>query len=164
MMAMKTYGPIARTFHWGFIGIFLYGIIKQVDDISQLEDSALLRFEVLFALVFLAVLAGRFIYMTKTQTSALPADTSRFQRQAARLVHWGMYASLAAIAITGLMIGGLFSLGFKSGFLIEAVTELHGLTVSLSYLLIALHIAAALYHRILGDGVWSAMTPFWKEQ
>ena len=46
---MKSYGPIARTFHWGFIGIFLYGIIKQVDDISQLEDSALLRFEVLFA-------------------------------------------------------------------------------------------------------------------
>ena len=133
-MAMKTYGPIARTFPWGFIGTFLDGIIKQVDDISQLEDSALLRFVVLFALVFLAVLAGRFIYMTKTQTPALPADTSRFQRQAARLVHWGMYASLAAIAITGLMIGGLFSLGFKSGFLIEAVTELHGLTVSLSYL------------------------------
>ena len=66
MMAMKTYGPIARKFHWGFIGIFLYGIIKQVDDISQLEDSALLRFEVLFVLVFLTVLAGRFIYMTKT--------------------------------------------------------------------------------------------------
>ncbi len=102
--------------------------------------------------------------MTKTQTSALPADTSRFQRQAARFVHWGMYASFAAIAITGLMIGNLFSLGFKSGFLIEAVTELHSLTLSLSYLLIALHNAADLYHRILGDGVWSAMTPFWKEQ
>jgi cytochrome b561 len=80
MPAMKSYGPIARTFHWGFIGIFLYGIIKQVDDISQLEDSALLRFEVLFALLFLAVLAGRFIYMTKTQTSALLENTSRFQR------------------------------------------------------------------------------------
>ena len=123
---MKSYGPIARTFHWGFIGIFLYGIIKQVDDISQLEDSALLRFEVLFALLFLAVLAGRFIYMTKTQTSALPENTSRFQRQAARVVHWGMYASLAGIAITGLMIGGLFSLGFKTGLLIEAVSDLYG--------------------------------------
>ena len=161
---MKSYGPIARTFHWGFIGIFLYGIIKQVDDISQLEDSALLRFEVLFALLFLAVLAGRFIYMTKTQTSALPENPSRFQRQAARLVHWGMYASLAGIAITGLMIGGLFSLGFKTGLLIEAVSELHGFTVSLSYLLIALHVAAALYHRLLGDGVWTAMTPFWTER
>ena len=63
MMAMITYGPIARTFHWGFIGIFLYGIIKQVDDISQLEDSALLRFEVLFALVFLAVLALSLIHI-----------------------------------------------------------------------------------------------------
>ena len=124
----------------------------------------MLRFEVLFALVFLAVLAGRFLYMTKSHTSALPADTRRFQRQAARFVHWDMYASLAAIAITGSMISGLFSLGFNSGFLIEAVTELHGFTVSISYLLIALHIAAALYHRILGDGVWSAMTPFWKEQ
>ena len=58
MMAMKTYGPIARTFHWGFIGIFLYGIIKQVDDISLLEDSALLRLEVLFAWCFWQCLPG----------------------------------------------------------------------------------------------------------
>jgi|TARA_B100000900_G_scaffold379785_1_gene364950 cytochrome b561 len=34
----------------------------------------------------------------------------------------------------------------------------------LSYWLIGIHIAAALYHRWLGDGVWNAMVPVWKER
>ena len=38
------YSTTAKVFHWGFVVLFAYGIAKQVDDISQLEDFALLRF------------------------------------------------------------------------------------------------------------------------
>ena len=79
------------------------------------------------------------------------------------MVHLGMYASLATIPITGLAIGGLFAIGFKSGLISDFVIELHGFVVSASYLLIAIHIIAAIYHRFKGDGVWTAMVPFWKE-
>ena len=51
----KRYSPLAKVLHWGFILLFAYGIFKQVDDISQLEDKAFLRFEVLFALAFLLI-------------------------------------------------------------------------------------------------------------
>ena len=34
------YSKIAKLFHWGFVILFVYGVAKQVDDISQLEDTA----------------------------------------------------------------------------------------------------------------------------
>ena len=69
------YSLVAKTFHWSFVLIFFYGIYKQVDDIQQLEDLSLLKFEILFASIFLLLLFIRFIYMAKTQTSSLPENT-----------------------------------------------------------------------------------------
>ena len=139
--------------------LFAYGVVKQVDNVRQLEDSALLRFEIGFATLFLVILAIRYVYVTKTQRSALD-ETGRFQRMAARLVHLGMYAGLASIAVTGLLIALLFWLGLRDGLLMQVVTELH---ITLSYWLIGMHVIAAVCHRLRGDGVWSAMTPVWKE-
>ena len=158
-----SYSTIAKSFHWGVAALFAYGVVKQVDNVRQLEDSALLRFEIGFATLFLVILAIRYVYVTKTQRSALPPETGRFQRMAARLVHLGMYAGLASIAVTGLLIALLFWLGLRHGLLMQVVTELHGVAVTLSYWLIGMHVIAAVCHRLRGDGVWSAMTPVWKE-
>ena len=72
------YSTVAKIFHWGFDALFAYGIAKQIDNISQLEDFALLRFELIFAIILILLLAVRFVYMTKTQTSSLPEETSAF--------------------------------------------------------------------------------------
>jgi hypothetical protein len=64
------YSTVAKVFHWGFVALFAYEIAKQIVDISQLEDFALLRFELIFAIILILLLAVRFVYMTKTQTSA----------------------------------------------------------------------------------------------
>ena len=64
------YSTVAKIFYWGFVALFAYGIAKQIDNISQLEDFALLRFELIFAIILILLLAVRFVYMTKTQTSA----------------------------------------------------------------------------------------------
>ena len=147
----------------GVAALFAYGVVKQVDNVRQLEDSALLRFEIGFAKLFLVILAIRYVYVTRTQRSALSPEAGRFQRIAARLMHLGMYAGLASIAATGLLIALLFWLGFRDGLLIQVVTELHGVAVNLSYWLIGMHVLAAVCHRLLCDGVWSAMTSVWKE-
>ena len=161
--ASRVYSATAKWMHWGFIAVFAYGVIKQVDSVSQLEDAAFLRFEMVFAAVFLVLLAGRFAFMKARHVSALPADTPVLQQWAARMAHHGMYASLAGMALSGMMIGLIYGAGFTSGWLLEAAMELHGLTVLLAYWLIGIHVAAALYHRWLKDGVWSAMVPLWKE-
>ena len=162
--ANTNYNSLAKLMHWGFVFIFFYGLLKQIDSLSQLEDDNLLRFEVLFATVFLSLLAIRFFYMRKTQQSSLPEQTPKSQKLAAKIVHFGMYICLAAIPLTGLIIGLLFWLDLKDSLSINIVISVHEFAVSVIYWLIGLHIVAATYHRLKNDGVWSSMVPFWKEK
>ena len=116
----SNFSSTAKFMHWGFVLLFIYGLLKQIDELNQLEDKALLQFEVIFATVFVLLILIRFIYMKTTQKSSLPDSTPKSQLLAARVVHYGMYACLALIPLTGLLIGLLFWLGFKDGFLINA--------------------------------------------
>ena len=160
----KKYSFIAKFWHWGFVLLFIYGVAKQVDDIEQLEDRFFFQFEIVFALLFLFLLVIRFVYMSKTQETSLPDDTPKLQKIAARIVHLGMYASLAGTAITGLLIGLFFWLGFKDGLFIDFLTAIHSFVVNALYWLIGIHIIAAIYHRLKKDGVWNSMVPFFKEK
>jgi len=160
----SNFSSIAKFMHWGFVLLFIYGLLKQIDELNQLENKALLQFEVIFATVFVLLLLIRFIYMKTTQKSSLPDSTSKSQLLAARVVHYGMYACLALIPFSGLLIGLLFWLGFEDGFLINTVVEVHEFSVSVIYWLIGLHILAAIFHRLKNDGVWSSMVPFLKEK
>ena len=159
----SNFSSIAKFMHWGFVLLFIYGLLKQIDELNQLEDKALLQFEVIFATVFVLLLLIRFIYMKTTQKSSLPDSTPKSQILAARVVHYGMYVCLALIPLTGLLIGLLFWLGFEDGFLINTVVEVHEFSVSVIYWLIGLHILAAIFHRLKNDGVWSSMVPFFRE-
>ena len=159
----SNYSALAKIFHWGYVIFFAYGVAKQVDDLSQLEDSFFFRFEITFALIFLTFLIIRFVYMTKTQKTSLPINTPKSQKIAAKIVHMGMYILLAGVAISGLTIGFLFWLGFKNDFFIEIVISIHEFIVNLLYWFIGIHILAATYHRFKKDGVWSSMVPFFKE-
>jgi cytochrome b561 len=100
MQQTGTPAPVSRDrvlgklFHWGFVAIFAYGIYKQVDNISQLADGALLRFEVIFAALFLILLGARFFYMSRMQSSALPENTLAVQKLGAKVVHYEMYVSM----------------------------------------------------------------------
>ena len=160
----SNFSSIAKFMHWGFVLLFIYGLLKQIDELNQLEDKALLQFEVIFATVFVLLLLIRFIYMKTTQKSSLPDSTPKSQILAARVVHYGMYVCLTLIPLTGLLIGLLFWLGFEDGFLIDTVVEVHEFSVSVIYWLIGLHILAAIFHRLKNDGVWSSMVPFLKEK
>ena len=157
------YGLLAKIFHWGFVVLFIYGILKQVDDISELADIALLKFELLFAFILIVLLVARFTYMTKTQTSSLPKETSALQKLLAKLVHLAMYLALASIALSGILIGVLYWMGIKSGLFIVLVVNVHEMSVTACYWLIGLHVAAALFHRFKNDGVWNSMVPVWRE-
>lgn len=159
----RPHSLIAKTFHWGFLGLFAYGISKGLDNVNQLADTALLRFEMWFASFFLVVLAARFFFMRTTRPTALPETTSRGVHFVARSAHLAIYISLAMIAMTGLSIGGLYSLGVTGGALMAFVIGLHEVAIGASFGLIGLHILAALYHRFKRDGIWSAMVPVWKE-
>ena len=155
--------PTAKVFHWGFIAVFVFALTKQIDEIEELENADLLRQEMVFASIFLFILLVRFIYMKFTRTTALPADTPRRHKLLARSVHIGMYISLSMIAVTGLTIGAMYGAGIKSGELVDAALMAHEIFVHTTTILILMHVFAAVYHRRQRDGIWSTMTPFWKE-
>ncbi|NET73462.1 MAG: cytochrome b/b6 domain-containing protein [Sphaerospermopsis sp. SIO1G2] len=160
----KPHSLLAKAFHWGFVLVFAYAILKQVGNVSDLADTALLRFEVVFALGFLGLLAVRFVYMRMTRPPALPEDTPRPIKLMARAGHLAMYVSLASIAVSGLLIAAIYSTSGPDSWMMEPVLGLHGAAVTASYVTIGLHVAAALFHRLKGDGIWSAMVPVWTEQ
>ena len=153
------YSLTAKIFHWSFVIVFAYGITKQIDNINQLEDLALLKFEISFALLFILFLVTRFVYMTRTQKSSLPPDTPRAQKVLAKAVHYGMYIGMISIAFSGLVIGTLYWLGLKSGIIIETLIGWHEASVSIVYWLVGLHLIGAIYHWFKNDGVWQSMIP-----
>jgi len=160
----NQYSLFAKFWHWGFVLLFIYGVAKQVNEIEQLEDQFFFQFEIVFALLFLFLLAIRFVYMSKTQETSLPDDTSKIQKIAARTVHLGMYTTLAGTAITGLSIGLFYWLGFRQGLFIDFLTAIHSFVVNTVYWLVGIHIVAAIYHRLKKDGVWNSMVPFFREK
>lgn len=161
---VQSHTMAAKIFHWGFIVVFIYALAKQVNDVEDLADAALFRFEGLFALGFLALLVVRFVYMHRTRPTALPATVPRLMKMLARIGHLAMYISLAMIAISGLFIGAVFSSGGPDAPAMAFAVGLHELSVAAAYVSIAFHIAAALFHRFKRDGIWSSMVPIWQER
>ena len=160
---VKNHSLVAKLLHWGFIPVFAYGLAKQVGNVEELADHALLHFEMMFSIAFLVLLLIRYIYMRLTLPTALPEDAPRFIRIAARTGHLAIYISLAMIAISGMAIGFIFRSGSVDGPAMQIALTVHETSVMASYLTIGLHVIAAVYHRFKGDGIWSTMVPVWKE-
>ena len=155
---------LGKTFHWCFIILYAYGIFKQIDDISQLEDRGLLVFEVAFASVFLLIVILRYSYMRGFGTFiGAHEPVPKAHTFLARSIHVSMYLCLVLLPLSGLVIAGLFSLGIVEGQMQNIALLVHEFSADFSYLLIVVHILAALWSRIKGDGVWASMVPIFKE-
>lgn len=163
---MSNHTALAKFIHWGFVILYTYGIVKQVDELSDLEDTGLLIFEVIFASVFLLIVITRYFYMRRFKTFLGAREkVHRVHYFFAKSVHISMYICLVMLPLTGLIIAGLFSQGHtdEDGLLVGFVITLHEFSATLSYILIATHVSAAIYSRLKGEGIWSSMVPILKE-
>ncbi len=171
MVVQNSHTLLARSIHWSFILLYVYGIFKQVNELDELEDTNLLLFEIIFATIFLVIVILRYSYMSRFKTflgAREPVHIVHYYF--ARTVHKAMYACFILLPLTGLMIAGLYSQGYtvnatpdEEQTIMDVVLDLHGAVADLSYMLIFLHIGAAIYSRIKGEGVWSSMVPILKE-
>lgn len=160
----SSHTTFGKVLHWGFIVLFVYGIAKQVDDLSELEDSALLAFEVMFATVFLVIVVMRYLYMRRFETflgATEPVPIAH--KYLAKSIHVSMYLCLIMLPLSGLLIAFLFTRGVEDGPMQDFAIALHGFSADLSYILIAVHVGAAVWSRVKGEGVWTSMVPVWKE-
>ena len=161
-----THTLLARSIHWSFIVLYLYGLSKQIGELDELQDSGLLLFEILFATVFLVIVILRYSYMSRFKTflgAREPVHIVHYYL--ARSLHKAMYVVFILLPLSGLLIAALYTKGYQSEdeLLMEAALGLHSFAAQASAALILVHIAAALYSRIKGEGVWSSMVPILKE-
>lgn len=123
-----------------------------------------------FSILWLIVL--RLIYRLGVGVPDHPPSLTTFQKIASETAHWGLYALLLAMPITGWLgvsmfgardVFGVFSLPEIAGVDKEtskAVLEIHEILSFAILGLIAVHVGAALYHAIvLKDGVFQRMWP-----
>jgi|TARA_B100000085_G_scaffold195073_1_gene178875 cytochrome b561 len=164
MKIPSSHTLIAKIFHWGFIILYTYGMVKQLDDLSQLEDAGLLYFEVVFSILFLLIVIFRYLYMRKYKTFfGARKAVSKAHQYLGKTIHISMYLCLVLLPLSGLLIAGLYSFGFKDGILQGIAVGIHEFSASMSYFLIVIHVVGAVYSRIKGEGIWTSMVPFWKE-
>ena len=158
---MQTHTKLAKTIHWTFSLLYAYGIFKQVEDLEELEDASLLNFEIVFAITFLVIVMLRFFYMKDAKTLLGAHDEMhKGHLFIAKATHRLVYFSLIMLPTTGLLIAGILNAGLPG---MGIAIALHEFSAFLSYVTIGVHVAASLYSRFKGEGVWNAMVPIWKE-
>jgi len=95
MKIISSHTLIAKIFHWGFIFLYTYGMVKQLDDLSQLEDAGLLYFELVFSIIFLLIVVFRYLYMRKYKTFLGASKAVPIAHQyLAKAIHISMYLCL----------------------------------------------------------------------
>ena len=157
----NSHTRLAKTIHWTFSILYAYGIFKQVEDLEELEDASLLNFEIFFAVVFLVIVMLRFFYMKDAKTLLGAHDEiHKGHLFIAKVTHRLVYFSLIMLPTTGLLIAGIFNAGVPG---MEIAIALHEFSAFLSYITIGIHVAASVYSRYKGEGVWNAMVPLWRE-
>jgi cytochrome b561 len=101
-----------------------------------------------FGIVILALVAVRLALRLKSGAPPPPLDTSGAIELAGKISHWLFYALLVVVPITGL-------LGYYYG---DPYGELHTFAKPVFIGLIALHVAASLYHQFwVKDGLLMRM-------
>ena len=158
---MQTHTKLAKTIHWTFSILYAYGIFKQVENLEELEDASLLNFEIVFAVTFLIIVMLRFFYMKDAKTLLGAHDEMhKGHLFIAKATHRLVYFSLIMLPITGLLIAGIFNTDIPG---MGIAIALHEFSAFLSYVTIGIHVAASLYSRFKGEGIWNAMVPIWQE-
>ena len=158
--AVPPHGFVTKGLHWLSAGLVGYGYFKGLDNVSQLADPALFRFEIIFAISLATVFFVRLIWTQKIGgTTRLPETAPRWEHHASRAVHLGLYASVFGICATGLGIAFAYATPALGGMFMTAMLGLHEIALTAMPLLLLAHIAGALWHKVIRrDGVLESMT------
>ena len=168
MTTPKAHHWVTRLFHWSTAVLLIYGIVRNAEVTGALFDEQLVLREVAFSMTIGVLFLAQFIWTRFfAGGSRLPPTAPAWERVASRAVHFSIYALVAFMVITGVMIAykvlgtsGLIGGGrgaIKDPFLVGLLTA-HIRGSELLMLVIVIHIVGALWHWVVRkDGVWEAM-------
>ncbi len=169
------YGYVAQTLHWVVVALLIVQVTigKIAGNLPLgLEKLALLARHKSFGITILGIAVIRLAWRWIDRPPP-PPPMPRWQHLAANLNHWGLYALLFAMPLSGWLMSsasnypvswfGIVQLPDFVGpdrELKELFRELHHLFGWFLYALVGLHLAAALKHQFIDrDGLLFRMLP-----
>ncbi len=171
----KEYGLVSKTWHWLVLAIVIVLIViaSMSEELPQGQEKLeLVLLHASFGLLLLFVLAARLLWRWTNVTPARLPHVPTWQHIASRVVHYSLYITLFAQALSGMArfatagykvpFFGLFEVAFpmdKNEAMNELVGTLHEIFPIILLALLALHVCAALYHHFrLQDDTLRRMT------
>jgi cytochrome b561 len=171
----RSWGKVARAFHW-VLGVVIIGMIAYgwwMNNFPARADRFFYRsIHADIGYLVLLFTALRLIWKVLNPTPALPAGTPVWERVLARLNQWSLYVLTFVVGMLGWAHSGahkpdyadFFGLFRVPQFTVENrqnARDLEHWHIYMAYTLlalIALHVFAALYHRVIKkDGVLERM-------
>ena len=173
----RTYGPLARTFHWSIAGLLLLQIplafymVDQPLGPDKLGNYALHKS---IGLLLFTVTALRLAWRLTHATPPLPPGMARWQRIVARSTQILLYALMFLMPLTGLLRSQAanFPVSFFRLFTIptfvgvdetlsKSLSAAHETQGTILLVLVGAHALAALHHHFFRkDDVLRSMLPF----
>jgi cytochrome b561 len=169
------YGWVAQFLHWAVLALLVFQVV-----LGKVAHALPVGFERLvmmsrhksLGITILAIAALRLLWRFLDRPPP-PPPMPRWQHAAASLNHWALYALLFALPLTGWLMSsaanrpvswwGLVQLPdfvAPDADLKDVFEETHEFLVNVLFVLVALHVAAALRHQFIDrDGLIGRMLP-----
>lgn len=172
----EKFGPVAIFLHWAIAACIVlsvaFGLISGYADSAELTQSTMVVHQSLGVTIFVLALV-RVAWRLTHAAPPLPASMPRSQKIAAAVTHGTLYLILFVMPVTGyvglaargrpISIFGLFDLprvverSIKTS---AAFQNIHDNLQYVLYVLLILHVGAALYHQfVVKDGLLARMWP-----
>ena len=169
------YGSVAQFLHWGIVVLLIVQVTlgKIADSLPVgLERLVMMARHKSFGITILGLALLRLAWRLIDRPPP-PPPMPRWQQIAARLNHWGLYALLFALPLSGWLMSSAanrpaswFGLAQLPDFIApdpglkEVFEEVHEMLVNVLFVLAGLHVAAALKHQFVDrDGLLLRMLP-----
>ena len=176
---VRSYDAIYKLFHWVVVGLLLVQLLTKLikpGGFPWATEEKLNAWHLSVGPTILVLTLLRLAWRLTHPVPAPPSDLSPALRRLARATHRSFYVLLIVLPILGWIaasayrvrpyVAGLIPLPFiapKDEALAETVGTVHGAVAVLLLVVIALHVAGALYHALVKrDGVIQRMLPFGK--
>ncbi|NOT42748.1 MAG: cytochrome b [Alphaproteobacteria bacterium] len=179
--APTRYGTVAMALHWtiaiAIVSLLIVG--KYMNGLPNNDPNkfALYQLHKSFGITVLVLTVVRIIWRVMHPVPALPAGMPAWQRWGAHVSHFGLYALMLAIPLSGWAAASSSSLGIPTMLFgaaelpslpvgndrdtHEFYEEAHELLGNLMILLLIVHVVAALKHHFVDrDTVLRRMLPF----
>lgn len=178
------FGLVAVTLHWLVALLFLFmlaiGVTMTRLSLTDPLTFPLFQLHKSIGVTIFALVVLRVAWRAGNGPPPLPATLKPYERALARATHWGLYAALLLMPLTGWVIVSASPLGIPTvlygvlplphiGFVaahpdkaaIEtAASWVHAVIATVAAILVALHVAAALWHHFIRrDDVLTRMLP-----